>query len=63
MKTGKSCRTAVFLIKTAIVTSLIFWGGVAGARTTAAVASAGTGDDFLRIIYSGGLTGNIEPCG
>lgn len=48
----------IFLFKTAIIVTLIFGGAVAGAVSTEVERG-----DVLRIIYSGALTGNIEPCG
>ena len=48
----------IFLLKAAIIVILILGGGGAGAVSTEAERG-----DVLRIIYSGSLTGNIEPCG
>ncbi len=64
MRTIGNLKIAVFLLKFTIITALIFWSGIGIADSTAgAVAPEGRGNDVLRIIYSGGLTGNIEPCG
>ncbi|MCK4783628.1 MAG: hypothetical protein KAV87_07755, partial [Desulfobacteraceae bacterium] len=52
------CRISTFLLKAAIISIFILWGAVAGA-----VSMDDGGSDVLRIIYSGALTGNIEPCG
>ena len=51
-------RRGVFLLKAAIILLLILGGTAVGT-----VAKAESGNDTLRIIYSGGLSGNIEPCG
>jgi len=48
-----------FLLRSAIIVILMF----SGAMFAGATPVVDTGNDFLRIIYSGGLTGNIEPCG
>lgn len=51
-------RRGAFLLKAAIILLLILGGTAVGT-----VAKAESGSDALRIIYSGGLSGNIEPCG
>lgn len=45
-------------LKAIIMSIIIFGGAVAGA-----VSPEAEKGDVLRIIYSGGLNGNIEPCG
>ena len=49
---------STFLLRVAIIATLVFSGGV-----FAGAATANNGNNLLRIIYSGNLTGNIEPCG
>ena len=48
-----------FLLRAAIIATLMF----SGVMIAGAAPVADNGDDFLRIIYSGSLIGNIEPCG
>jgi len=48
-----------FLTGCVIIATLIF----SGATLAVATQKTNAGNDTLRIIYSGGLTGNIEPCG
>ncbi len=43
----------------AIIAVLMF----SGVTVAGAVSKTDSGNGALRIIYSGGLTGNIEPCG
>ncbi len=50
-------KISTFLLRVAIIATIMLWGAVVGAVPT------NDGHDALRIIYSGGLTGNIEPCG
>jgi hypothetical protein len=55
MKIIKNCKLVVYLLQVVMVSIFLCW--------SVGVVTASTGNGALRIIYSGGLTGNIEPCG